>query len=60
MSSVLLGETGNDGDGDVTKGIEVHAKVEGATLTLAIQKVTEGIKVCASSLDICQIYHITR
>ncbi|KAM3078069.1 hypothetical protein ACMFMG_002629 [Clarireedia jacksonii] len=44
LSSLLFGESTKGAQANVTGGVEVHAKVEGTTMTLVIQKVTEGIK----------------
>ncbi|PQE09814.1 mitotic apparatus p62 protein [Rutstroemia sp. NJR-2017a BBW] len=44
LSSLLLGESTQGAQANVMRGVEVHAKVEDTTMTLVIQKVTEGIK----------------
>ncbi|KAI9647219.1 hypothetical protein NHQ30_003602 [Ciborinia camelliae] len=44
LSSVLLHDPPKDGEENVTRGVEIHAKVEKKVMTLVIQKVIEGIK----------------
>ncbi|TGO60630.1 hypothetical protein BOTNAR_0142g00010 [Botryotinia narcissicola] len=44
LSSILLHEPPREGDENVTRGVEIHAKVEKKAVTLVIQKVIEGIK----------------
>lgn len=45
LSSILLHEPPKEGEENVTRGVEIHAKVEKKAMTLVIQKVIEGIKV---------------
>ncbi|KAF7886932.1 uncharacterized protein EAF02_003579 [Botrytis sinoallii] len=44
LSSILLHEPPKEGNENVTRGVEIHAKVEKKAVTLVIQKVIEGIK----------------
>ncbi|ESZ90986.1 hypothetical protein SBOR_8620 [Sclerotinia borealis F-4128] len=44
LSSILLHEPPKEGEETVTRGVEIHAKVEKKAMTLVIQKVIEGIK----------------
>ncbi|APA05609.1 hypothetical protein SS1G_02074 [Sclerotinia sclerotiorum 1980 UF-70] len=43
LSSILLHEPPKE-EGNVTRGVEIHAKVEKKAVTLVIQKVIEGIR----------------
>ncbi|KAF7872479.1 hypothetical protein EAF04_003400 [Stromatinia cepivora] len=43
LSSILLHEPPKE-EGNVTRGVEIHAKVEKKAMTLVIQKVIEGIR----------------
>ena len=42
---MLLHEPPTEENENVTRGVEIHAKVEKKAVTLVIQKVIEGIKV---------------
>ncbi|KAM0124957.1 hypothetical protein ACHAP3_010034 [Botrytis cinerea] len=44
LSSMLLHEPPTEENENVTRGVEIHAKVEKKAVTLVIQKVIEGIK----------------
>ncbi|CAD6443698.1 680875d3-d2be-4550-8ca9-1f074c87d50a [Sclerotinia trifoliorum] len=44
LSSILLHEPPKEEEGNVTRGVEIHAKVEKKAMTLVIQKVIEGIR----------------
>ncbi|KAB8301204.1 hypothetical protein EYC80_003095 [Monilinia laxa] len=44
LSSILLHEPLKDGEENVTRGVEIHAKVEKKAMTIVVQKVIEGIK----------------
>lgn len=46
LSSILLHEPSKVGEENVTGGVEIHAKVEKKAMTIVVQKVIEGIKVC--------------
>ncbi|RAL66369.1 hypothetical protein DID88_006038 [Monilinia fructigena] len=44
LSSILLHEPLKDGEENVTRGVEIRAKVEKKAMTILVQKVIEGIK----------------
>ncbi|KAJ8071497.1 hypothetical protein OCU04_001817 [Sclerotinia nivalis] len=44
LSTILLHEPPKEEEGNVMRGVEIHAKVEKKAMTLVIQKVIEGIR----------------
>ncbi|QSZ33714.1 hypothetical protein DSL72_005285 [Monilinia vaccinii-corymbosi] len=52
LSSILLDTSPKDGQENVTRGVEIHAKVEEKSMTLVIQKVVEGIKQRLGSIKL--------